>query len=69
MTTSTELKITGMTCSHCVKAVESALNEVEGVAAVQVQLESGTARVQGQTDVNDLLAAVRGEGYGAEVLA
>ncbi len=69
MTITTELNISGMTCAHCVRAVESALREVPGVVAAQVDLSRGAARVQGQIKVSDLLAAVRAEGYGAEVRA
>lgn len=63
----TELKVTGMSCGHCVGAVERALRAVPGVEAVQVSLEGGRARVQGQADADALVAAVKEEGYGAEV--
>lgn len=63
----TELNITGMTCGHCVKAVEKALGQVEGVQSVQVDLASGKATVQGQARTEQLLAAVAEEGYAAQV--
>lgn len=61
----TELKITGMTCSHCQNAVEQALKSVEGVEAVQVDLANGTARVAGDAPTAALVTAVEEEGYKA----
>ena len=63
----TELKITGMSCGHCVKAVETALKAVPGVEGVQVSLEQGKATVQGQANREQMVAAVVEEGYAAEV--
>ncbi|WP_296811896.1 cation transporter [Thiocapsa sp.] len=60
------LSITGMSCGHCVRAVTSALESVAGVESVAVDLELGRARVEGQADVDALVAAVVAEGYGAE---
>ena len=62
------LKITGMTCGHCVRAVTGALKGVAGVKAAEVDLKSGTARIEGAPDPAALLAAVAEEGYKAEVL-
>lgn len=33
-----ELKIEGLSCSHCVKAVENILNELDGINKVSVNL-------------------------------
>lgn len=63
----TQLNVTGMSCGHCVKAVEKALGAVPGVESVQVSLDAGQATVQGNADVQALIAAVKEEGYGAEV--
>lgn len=64
---STELNITGMTCGHCQTAVTKALRTVPGVQNAQVDLQTGRAIVEGQPDVQALLAAVREEGYSAQV--
>lgn len=61
----TELNITGMTCGHCQHAVKGALESVEGVRSVRVDLRSGVAQVEGQADVSALVAAVEEEGYQA----
>lgn len=63
----TELQITGMSCGHCVKAVEGALKAVPGVQDVRVTLEDGRASVQGEADERALVAAVVEEGYAAQV--
>lgn len=63
----TELNISGMTCGHCQTAVTKALKSVPGVQEAQVDLQHGTATVQGQADIQALLAAVTEEGYGAQV--
>jgi copper chaperone len=64
---STELNITGMTCGHCQTAVTRALRTVPGVQNAQVDLQTGRAIVEGQPDLQALLAAVREEGYSAQV--
>jgi copper chaperone len=35
---STTYKVTGMSCEHCVNAVTSELNDLDGVSAVSVDL-------------------------------
>ena len=42
----TEIKITGMTCSGCVKSVTRVLEQFPGVNRVDVSLEQGNARVR-----------------------
>ena len=63
----TTLKVTGMTCQHCVAAVANALQQVPGVTAADVSLERGQATVDGSADPAALLAAVKEEGYTAEL--
>jgi copper chaperone len=57
------LKIDGMTCGHCVKAVSSALEQIPGVRAVRVDLERGQAEIDGSAELAQLIKAVREEGY------
>ena len=63
----TDLIVSGMTCGHCQSAVTKALKAVPGVENVNVDLQSGVAQVQGQTDQQALIAAVKEEGYGAQL--
>lgn len=60
------MKITGMTCQHCVRAATEALQAVPGVTRVEVDLASGLARVDGDADLAALAEAVRTAGYEAK---
>lgn len=61
-----KIKIEGMTCGHCVRAVTTALEKLPGVERVEVDLTSGTAVLAGTPDAAAALAAVREEGYQAQ---
>lgn len=41
-----EIKIKGMSCNHCVASVQKALSALEGVKSVDVSLENETATVE-----------------------
>ena len=41
-----ELKIKGMSCSHCTKSVEDSLKDLDGVLNVNVSLENSNAIVE-----------------------
>ncbi len=63
-----KLKVSGMTCEHCEKAVEKALSGVDGVnQVIEVNRERNEAVVEGEAEEAALLAAVREEGYEAEI--
>ena len=62
------LKITGMTCNHCVMHTKKALQSVSGVESVEVTLEPGAAKITGNADHDELIAAVKEAGYEAEVV-
>ena len=64
---STKLKLTGMTCMHCVGAVKRALEEIPGVESADVSLEQAQALVTGNADAAAMVAAIKKEGYSAEV--
>jgi copper chaperone len=64
------LNVQGMTCNHCVGAVEKALRNQDGVRAASVDLGEGAAEVQyeeGRVSPEQLVAAVEGEGYTAGI--
>lgn len=63
----TILNISGMTCGHCVSAVNRALQQVPGVETVEVSLDPQQAVVTGNADPQALMAAIREEGYEATV--
>ncbi len=63
-----KLKVTGMTCQHCENAVSEALSGVAGVEkVVAVSHQRDEAVVEGSPDIGSLIAAVKQEGYDAEV--
>ena len=45
--------IQGMTCSSCSSHVEKALNSIEGVTKVEVNLESKTAVIESNKDIDN----------------
>ena len=61
----TNLKIDGMTCDHCVRAVKNALQAVPGVESADVILAEGRATVMHEGVPGALVAAVEDEGYEA----
>jgi len=62
-----QLKIDGMSCGHCVAAVENSLKAVSGVESVTVDLDSGSAIVEGDADIQVLISVVEKEGYEVRV--
>jgi copper chaperone len=64
MSDTIQLTVNGMTCKHCVAAVEKALAAVDGVdEVIQVTLEPGGATVKGNATTEALAAAIREAGY------
>ncbi len=61
------LKITGMTCKHCVINTSKAIKSVDGVDSVEVILEPGSAIITGTADKDDLIAAITTAGFEAEL--
>lgn len=56
--------IEGMSCGHCVNAVEEALKELDGVKSVVVDLEGKKAVVEGDNlDDNKIKEAIDEAGY------
>lgn len=62
------IKVKGMTCGHCEMAVRKALEAVPGVEKVlEVDRTTERAVIEGTPDDAALVAAVKEEGYEAEV--
>ncbi|ATP43115.1 MULTISPECIES: heavy-metal-associated domain-containing protein [Pseudomonas] len=59
--------VQGMTCGHCVKAVTRAVQGQDADAKVEVDLAGKQVRVQSAMAVEQILTAIRDEGYQAEV--
>ncbi len=63
-----KLKIEGMSCGHCEKAVRDALRAVPGVTeVVRVSADDGQAQVSGEPDPAALVAALDEQGFDARV--
>jgi copper ion binding protein len=58
--------VTGMTCDHCVRAVETEVAKVAGVGSVAVDLAAGrvTVRSDAPVDAAAVRAAVEEAGFG-----
>ena len=58
------IKIKGMTCDHCVMAVPRALNEIDGIKDVKVDLEKGEAFFEGKPiDMGLVREKIKKAGY------
>ena len=65
MATTRTITVTGMTCSHCVAAVQDEVGKLPGVSTVEVDLASGAVTIESDAPVPDdaLAAAVDEAGY------
>lgn len=65
----TVLNVQGMSCGHCVAAVQGALDALAGVSNVQVDLASGKAEVEydpAQAKIEAMRAAIEDLGFDVE---
>ena len=64
------LKIDGMSCGHCVAAVRSELEKLDGVKVEAVQVGSATVSCDpSRVGTNQLVDAVADAGYDADIAA
>nr|WP_280521013.1 heavy-metal-associated domain-containing protein [Glutamicibacter sp. FBE19] len=73
MTTQTEIKISGMTCGHCVASVTEELKELDGVKDVDVILDAqgistATVTATGKLSEASLREAIDEAGYTVEAI-
>jgi copper chaperone len=62
--TSLQLTIDGMSCGHCVMAVQKALRSLDGVDVQQVLVGSAALQYDpAKRTVEEILEAVRDQGY------
>ena len=65
--------VSGMTCNHCVQSVTTALEALDHVQSVGVELEpQGNSRVtltHDGAELGDVASAVAAEGYTLEAVA
>jgi copper chaperone len=65
----TQLNVIGMTCGSCVRHINQALCDIEGIEKVDVSLREGKVFVRHQPhlDASVLTGAIEDAGYEAEV--
>lgn len=57
------VKIKGMSCQHCVASTTKALEGLAGVSNVQVDLDKGEARYEGNVDSQTVKEAIEKIGF------
>jgi copper ion binding protein len=60
-----QINIEGMSCEHCVRHVTNALDELDGISNVSVDLQGKNAVIEVKEDVTDtqISAALDDAGY------
>jgi len=62
----TVLKVDGMSCEHCVKAVKNAVDALSGIGSVNVDLKAKTVTVEHdptQAPLDKIKAEIEDQGY------
>lgn len=60
------LNVEGMSCSHCVAAVNNAVNSLDGISNAKVDLEGKTVTVEYDDDkvaLDSIKEAIEDQGY------
>jgi copper chaperone len=60
------IKVDGMSCEHCVKAITKAVSVLPGISGVTVDLEAGTVTVEhdpAQSPVSNIKFEIEEQGY------
>ncbi len=62
------LKVNGMSCEHCAKAIRRALSVFEGYEHSKVDIDAGTVEIEydAPASVSGFIAAIEAEGYTVE---
>lgn len=66
MTEKTTLNVTGMSCGHCVKAVEESVGKLSGINNVKVDLESNSVEISfdsNQVNLQQITDTIEDQGY------
>lgn len=60
------LNVEGMSCGHCVKAIEGSVGELAGVSKVNVHLDNGSVDVEfsaAEVSLEEIKEAIDDQGY------
>ncbi len=60
--------VSGMSCGHCVRAITSAVQAGDEQARVEVDLAKQAVQVESRQSLEQVLAAIRAEGYAVEAV-
>ncbi|MGJ7612954.1 MULTISPECIES: heavy-metal-associated domain-containing protein [unclassified Variovorax] len=63
---SQKFQVTGMSCGHCVSAVQNAVQTVDAQAQVTVDLATGHVDVLSEQPRQDIAAAIENAGYAVQ---
>lgn len=64
----TTIKVSDMTCGHCVNAVKEIISDVSGVEAVEVSLENGSATIEySNLDIQEIIDELNKTNYKASL--
>ena len=58
-----QFDVKGMTCGHCVRAVTTAIHEIDPDATVQVDLDAGKVMIESERPRVQLAGAIHEAGY------
>lgn len=62
-----KLKVPGMMCMHCVKSITEALNDLDGVTDVAVELETKTVSLNADASLKEAVVnAIEDIGFDVE---
>ena len=59
------LEIKGMHCSACEETIQNALQDIDNVKSVSIDVASGIAQIGGNPELKNLLSAIEKSGYSA----
>ncbi|UFU00694.1 copper chaperone CopZ [Radiobacillus kanasensis] len=60
------IKVEGMSCNHCVNAIEGSVGRLTGVKAVQVDLQGGSVAVSydsEKVELSEIKETIEDQGY------
>ncbi|MFL0584342.1 copper chaperone CopZ [Solibacillus silvestris] len=63
------LNVQGMSCGHCVKAIEGSVGQLEGVNEVKVKLDAAQVEVsfnETQVSIETIKETINDQGYDVE---
>jgi copper chaperone len=67
--TKIQLSVNGMSCNHCVRAIEQAVGEIDGTKEIKVELEKKEVSVSfddKKVNLEQIIDAIQEEGYEIE---